>query len=238
MTGMRIQPKEIFSANGEAKTRFNKVIGQYDDYINKLLNDNRTWRFIALLSLLMVVLSVIGWFAALNMKNESLLVVEVNELGRAKYLGEMKGRESYNKEMVKDYMIESVIRDFIDYSRSIHLDYEIMNGNYQKAMMWCSDNMKLKLRDELIAEDPNMKVGRIRRSVSVESVLRLTSSSWQYDWFDIEKNMAGKETGRVRYRGVFTILLQAPENDIERDYNPLGVYIIDYDITKVNEVSR
>jgi len=238
MTGTKVQPKGIFNYNGEAQTRFNKVVKQYDNFIDKLINDNRIWRLIALLSLAIVVLSTIGWFTALNMKKESLLVVEVNELGRARYVGQMTGSSNYNASQIKDYMVESIIRDFLEYTRGIHLDYEIMNENYKKAMMWCSDNMKLKLRDELLAEDTGSKVGRVKRFVSIESILRLTNSSWQFDWFDIENNMAGHEISRVRYRGVFSVIKEDPGNETERYYNPLGVYIVDYNITRVNEVLR
>jgi type IV secretory pathway TrbF-like protein len=227
---MRIRADNSFKASSEAETRFNKVIKQYDDYINKIVSDNRTWQLIAVMSVFLIIVSIIGWFVAINMRKESLLVVEVNELGRAKYIGEMRGRAKYNSEMVKDYMVEAVIRDFLDFTRSLHLDFEVMNENYAKAMSHCSFAMKEKLRDELIALDPNSMVGRVKIKPEIESALRVSTSTWQFDWYDCTYLMSGQEVSRERMRGVFTIMVQNEIDDRDRFNNPLGIYIIEYNI--------
>jgi len=93
---MRLQPKTFFVKNGEAETRFNNVIKQYDTYINKILHDNRTYKIIALVAIFMIVVSVIGWFFALSLRKENLVIVEVNEIGRAKYLGKIGNEKEIN----------------------------------------------------------------------------------------------------------------------------------------------
>jgi type IV secretory pathway TrbF-like protein len=81
---------------------------------------------------------------------------------------------------------------------------------------------------ELRQADPFSEVGKLRRTVSLESVLRLSSSTWQADW--IETTSDGN--GSKRYRGVFTIqLLEPPAR--QRVQNPLGIYIDTYDITEL-----
>jgi len=82
---MRITPKMIYTRNGEAESRFNTVIKQYDTYINKILHDNRTYKMIAMISIIMILCSVIGWFFALSLRKEELVIVEVNEMGRSRY---------------------------------------------------------------------------------------------------------------------------------------------------------
>ena len=236
---MRIQSKEMFrSASGPVETRFNRVINQYDQYINKLINQSRVWQLIGLCSVVMILGTIIGWFRVLSVQKEIPIVIEVNELGRAKYIGDISGRSYLQEYTVKDYMIESVLRDFIAYTRNIYVDQEVMSQNYQQAAHWCSNELKVKLRDELVAEDPYAMIGRIKRTVSIESGIKITNGSWQYDWFDVTADIYGKEISKLRYRGMFTVAIKEPQTDNERFNNPLGIYIVDYNISKVNEVLR
>jgi type IV secretion system protein VirB5 len=236
---MRIQPKEIFKgASGPVETRFNRVINQYDRYINKLIQQSRIWQLVGLCSVIMILGTIIGWFHILRIQKEIPIVIEVNELGRAKYVGDISGGLYLQGYTVKDYMIESVLRDFIACTRDIYVDQEVMSKNYQQAAAWCSNEIKVKLRDDLIAEDPFAMVGRIKRSVSIESGIKITDNSWQYDWFDISSDIYGKELSKLRYRGLFTLAIKEPQSENERFNNPLGIYIIDYNISKINEVLR
>ena len=236
---MRIQPKEIFrNVNGPVETRFNRVINQYDQYINKLIKDNRIWQLTGLCSVIMILATLAGWFFILQIQKEIPVIIEVNELGRAKYIGEIKNKSYLQGYTVKDYMIESVLRDFIVCTRDIYIDEEIMSKNYQQAAAWCSNEIKSRLRDDLVAEDPFSLVGKIKRTVSIESGIKITDGTWQYDWFDISNDIYGREISRLRYRGMFSVAIKEPQTDNERFNNPLGIYIIDYNISKINEVIR
>jgi type IV secretion system protein VirB5 len=186
----------------------------------------------------MILGTIIGWFRVLGIQKEIPIVIEVNELGRAKYIGDVSGRLYLQGYTVKDYMIESVLRDFIAYTRSIYVDQEVMSKNYQQAAGWCSNEIKTKLRDDLVAEDPYVMVGRIKRTISIESGIKITDGTWQYDWFDVTSDMYGKEISKIRYRGMFTVAIKEPQSENERFNNPLGIYIVDYNISKVNEVLR
>ncbi|MCL2762320.1 MAG: type IV secretion system protein [Treponema sp.] len=236
---MRIQPKEIFKTpSGPVETKFNRVINQYDQYINKLIKDNRIWQLTGLCSVIMILGTIIGWFHILRIQQNIPIVIEVNELGRAKYVGDIRNKSYLQGYTVKDYMIESVLRDFIAYTRNIYVDQEVMSKNYQQASAWCSNEIKSKLRDALIDEDPFSMIGRIKRTVSIESGIKITNGTWQYDWYDVTYDIYGKELSRLRYRGMFTVAIKEPQTDNERFNNPLGIYIIDYNISKINEVLR
>jgi len=236
---MRIQAREIFKqAKGPAQSRFSSLIGQYDDYVNKLMRDNRTWQLTGLCAVVMLVLTVIGWFYLSSRKAETVMVIEVNELGRAKYAGKISGGTFLDGYGIKDYMIESVIADFIENTRSIFTDGDVMNNNYRKAANHLSNELKEKLRNELIEEDPFSQIGRTKRAVLIESAIRMTKATWQYDWYDIVTDISGRELRRARMRGMFTIATQEPQSETERVNNPLGIFIVDYNIIQVHEVLR
>lgn len=236
---MRLQPKEVFkSASGPVETRFNRVINQYDQYINKLIRQSRMWQMAGLCSIIMLAGTIIGWFHIMNIQREIPVIIEVNELGRSKYIGGISGKSYMQDFTVKEYMVESVLRDFIAYTRDIYADQEVMSKNYRQAAGWCSNELKIKLRNELIAEDPFAMVGKIRRNVAIESGIKITSNTWQYDWFDVSHDIYGKEISKLRYRGMFTVAVKEPQSENERLINPLGIYVTDYNISKINEVSR
>jgi type IV secretion system protein VirB5 len=239
----RIQAKEVFNTpKSAAETRFNKVVTQYDDYINKLINDNKVWRILGLLSVVMIALTLFGWFRISAMQKYIPVIVEVNELGRARYIGDLSV-SAYNHRnfQVQDYMVEALIGDFIRYTREIYLDADVMAQNITKAAYYCSYDMQDKLKRELQVEDPFSKIGQFRIRVAIESNIKITEQTWQIDWYDIRQGLNGVESGRTRYRGLFTILVRGFEDtrtDEERSRNPLGVYIIDYNISRINEVTR
>ena len=236
---MRIQPREIFrSTSGPAETRFNRVINQYDQYINAIIKQNRIWQLVGLCSVVMLLGTIIGWFRVVSIQKEIPIVIEVNELGRAKYIGNIGNGSYLQGYTVKDYMIESVLRDFIAYTRNIYADQEVMSNNYQQAASWCSNEIKVKLRDDLVAEDPYAVIGRMKKSVSIESGIKITNGTWQYDWFDVTSDIYGKELSKQRCRGMFTVMIKEPQSENERFSNPLGIYIVDYNISKISEVSR
>lgn len=235
----RIKAKDVFySAKGEYESKFNKVIGQYDDYINKLLRDVRIWQMIGVFALLMFTGTIAGWFYVLSIREQIPIVIEVNELGRARYVGDLNQRSYLRGYGIREYMVEAVIRDFLRYTRAIHLDEELMMQNFNQASMWLSDDMKRKLSMEISQDNPFAHVGRLRREVEIETSLKMTANTWQYDFFEVVKDIYGREQSRTRMRGLFTITLREPETNNERYFNPLGIYIIEYDIRRVNEVVR
>jgi len=235
----RIKAKDVFySPKGVMESRFNRVLGKYDDYINSLLRSIRIWQMVGLLALVMFTGTIIGWFHIINIREQIPIVIEVNELGRARYVGELNQGSYIRGYSVREYMIESVIRDFLSYTRSIHLDTELMIRQFNQAAMWLSGEMQEKLMVEINEENPLSSAGRVRRDVEIETSLRMTQNTWQYDFFDVVKDIYGRELSRTRMRGLFTVTLKEPETNNERFFNPLGIYIIDYDIRRVNEVVR
>jgi len=235
---MRISPQNLYSSSGELESKFNNTIKQYDGYINKVMREVRTWQLLGLLSVVMVLCTVIGWFYVVTSKKDNFLVVEINELGRAKYLGNVGSGNYRSGFVIKDYMIISIINDFLEFSRNIYADGDLMNDNYRKASHWASSDVKIKLREALIEENPFQFIGQLKRLVSIESHIKITEGTWQYDWYDVYYDMKGHETEMIRYRGLFTIVQNDPETEEERTNNPLGIYIVDYNIQKISEVVR
>jgi type IV secretory pathway TrbF-like protein len=72
-------------------------------------------------------------------------------------------------------------------------------------------------------------VGKERRSVEVESVIKITGSSWQIDWTETTA-AASAAPKRARMRALVTVRLLPPA-DIRK--NPLGIYIENCEMTEL-----
>jgi type IV secretion system protein VirB5 len=74
-------------------------------------------------------------------------------------------------------------------------------------------------------------VGKVRRTVEIESVLRITTHSYQIDWIESTIDSAANRTSK-RMRALVTITL-LPTTDDTIKKNPLGIYIDNCEMTEL-----
>jgi type IV secretion system protein VirB5 len=205
---------------------FDKQDAVYGNLLSQAEQSKKTWRRAALIAQVMNIASLLLFFYAINLQKFIPLVVTVSPWGEANYVGDISAL-SYQNTRIPDTAIQYQIRDFITKLRSISTDPEVLYNNitdcYAKVTPGCADRMTKELRQA----DPFSEVGKLKRTISLESVLRLSSSTWQADWIEAASNGSPK-----RYRGVFTIQLLEPPAK-QRVQNPLGIYIDNYDITEL-----
>jgi type IV secretion system protein VirB5 len=83
----------------------------------------------------------------------------------------------------------------------------------------------------LRANSPFDIVGKIRRSIEIETVIKITGNSYQADWFESSTEISGQRK-TVRMRALITIkLLPATDATIKR--NPLGIYVDALEMTQI-----
>lgn len=232
----RIHAKSvIYTPEGPADTDFNRAIHQYDRYIGTLMADLNVWRMIALITIGVNIFSIYGWYKTINLPRSIPVIVEVSELGVPKNIGSIEDL-SYTTFEPKDYMIKSHIGRFIKQTREINLDSDVMYKNINEASWWISDDMKYNLKLEINENDPFMAVGLLKQTVEIETIINTTEKTWQADWVEIRTTLSGAETGRTKYRGIFTIAQVEPRNEKEKEMNPLGLYIIDYNYSEIKAI--
>jgi len=83
----------------------------------------------------------------------------------------------------------------------------------------------------LRANSPFPLIGKIRRSIEIESTLRITGSSYQVDWIESTFESSGNPS-RVKMRALVTVRLITPDPSFIRD-NPLGIFIDACEMTQL-----
>jgi type IV secretion system protein VirB5 len=122
------------------------------------------------------------------------------------------------------------IRKFISNLRSVSTDRDVVYQNITDCYAMITASYEPVLTRQLRANSPFDLVGKIRRSVAVESVIHVTGSSYQIDWTETSADSSGSR-GR-KMRAIITIkILPATDETIKQ--NPLGIYIDNYEMTEL-----
>jgi type IV secretion system protein VirB5 len=72
-------------------------------------------------------------------------------------------------------------------------------------------------------------IGKARRTVEIESILKITGSSYQVDWIETLTDSSGQRRSRSRARALITTVLLPPDDK----KNPLGIYIENCEMTEL-----
>jgi type IV secretion system protein VirB5 len=200
-------------------------------YGNLLENERKSkkrWQLTAFISQGFVFICIcIFWYVSMLPRNVPLIVT-VAPWGEAEYRGEAAGA-AYQNSQIPEIAIQYQVREFVTEFRGISSDSEILYQNITRCYARVTEPCNRKMTAALREEDPFSLVGKIKRVITVESVLRLSTQTWQVDWIE---STSGTSTGTKRMRGVFTVeLLNVSAK--QRALNPLGIYIDDYDFTEL-----
>jgi type IV secretion system protein VirB5 len=220
--------KKTIYAELPAGNPFERGEKAYGDLLENERKGKRRWQAAAYILLGCVVLSIgISWYAATLPKTVPLIIT-VAPWGEAEYRGEATGL-SYQNAQIPEIAIQYQVREFVTELRGISSDSEILYQNITRCYARVTEKCNRKMTASLREEDPFSLVGKTRRVITIETVLRLSTHTWQVDWIE---SSSGSTTMTHRMRGVFTVELLEPAGR-QRVLNPLGIYIDDYDFTEI-----
>ncbi len=221
----------FYSPKGKNDTPFNDGVKEYDRIIGMQNKENKTWRLIAIISMLIVFAFLGILIYAINLPKTVPMVITVSDWGEAKYVGNIS-KFSYNNIEVPDVAIQYQIKKFITNMNTITSDADVMKQNIRDCYNMLDDQAQAKLSNILRTNNPFEKFGNIKQSILIESILQLTSKSYQVEYIQSKMSMTGIITAETRYRAIISITLLEPPED-KKIENPLGIYITDFDFTKI-----
>lgn len=200
----------------------------YADILQNSLNEARAWRRSLFLNSAFFAASLILFFASVRQQKTVPVLVNVMPSGEAQYLGEVRQNGAFQ---VPEAAVHYHVREFVSCLRSVSTDYQVVYDNIDRCFAMSASAYSPILRRNLLADSPFEQVGKIRRTVAIESVLHVTGRSYQVNWTEsvIDSSSSQKSS---RMRAVATILLMAP-NDATIKRNPLGIYIENFEMTEL-----
>jgi type IV secretion system protein VirB5 len=201
----------------------------YADLLQDALNDKQFWKkFVGGGSLFLFFLSLCFSCYALSQQKTVPVLINVMPSGETQYLGEVRQSGTVQ---VPEAAIQYQARRFITNLRSVSTDAQVLYNNIDECYAMITGSYEPVMTRFLRDASPFNLVGKIRRTVEIESVLKPTSSSYQIDWVEVTMDTSGARTS-VKMRALVTIkLLPAREETIKK--NPLGIYIDNCEMTEV-----
>ena len=127
------------------------------------------------------------------------------------------------------YQLNLFIRDV----RSVFSDAEVQKTVINRAYGHAKDSALGFLNDYFKKSNPFLREAEGTVTVQVQSVLRLSASSWQVQWRETQLAPGGRVVSETSWQAVLGVELTPPETTDVLLVNPLGLYeLLNYAYTK------
>ncbi|GAB6390819.1 MAG: TrbG/VirB8 family P-type conjugative transfer protein [Treponematales bacterium] len=201
----------------------------YADILKDKMDETRWWRGVVGGGILLLFL-VSFLFNVCAMRQQKTVPVLVNVMpsGEGQYLGEVRQQGTVQ---VPESAIQYQVRKFVTNLRSVSTDPQILYNNIEDCYAMVTTTYEPVMTRSLRSASPFDLVGKQRRTIEVQSVLKVTGSSYQIDWTESVIDTAGSRKN-TRMRALVTIKLLPVTNETIKK-NPLGIYIEHCEMTEL-----
>lgn len=192
----------------------------YGDLLHDKMQESKAWRRTGLGCLLLFAASLILFIIALSTQNTIPVLINVMPSGEVVNLGEVRQTNTFQ---VPETAILFQARKFITNLRSVSIDGEVLYNNINECYSMITTSYEPIMTRMLRDASPFELVGRLRRTVDIESAIHITKNTYQIDWIETTTEIGGNPRKR-KMRALITIKLIPPDNSFIK-INPLGIFI-------------
>ena len=233
MARMKYKSSLSYPNEGTNDTPFNNNLKEFDEFIGESRKRERAWRTVAFGLMGFLSVSVIGWFYVSSLPKAVPYVIEVQPWGESKYMGHLGQAESGGI-TISDASWRYYLRKFIEYTRQISPDRQLTLSNLGEAYAMVTQIGSGVLTNMLKSENAFQELGGNRREIRIETLIKVTSKSWQADWVEVVSDATGEEKSSTRKRGIYTVLQGQPD-ERQIKSNPLGIFVDSFQIQDVEQ---
>lgn len=192
------------------------------------IKSKKWWQFFVGIGSLSFFAAALALFY-ISLTRQDIIPVLVNVLptGESAYIGEVRQAQFQVPEAAIFYQV----RKFIINIRTIPVDPYVLNTNINECYAMITSSYEQIFTPNLRANSPFPLLGKIRRSIEIESTLRITGNSYQVDWTESTFESGGNPS-RVKMRALVTVRLITPDPSFIKD-NPLGIFIEACEMTQI-----
>lgn len=200
---------------------------EWDDRYAGLAQGKRNWQFVALGLLAIDGLLTGGLIHLASQSRVSPFVVEVDRLGQAVAFGPAEQLRKTDERLIR-YQLNLFVRDV----RSVFSDAEVQKTVINRAYGHAKDGALGFLNDYFKKSNPFLREAEGTVTVQVQSVLRLSASSWQVQWRETQIAPGGRVVSETAWQAVLGVELTPPETTDVLLVNPLGLYVTEINWTQ------
>lgn len=201
---------------------------RYGDYIASAKN----WRFAAIMLSLITLVLAAGIVYVSTQARFTPYIVEVDKLGQVAHVAAAEKITYDNPRIIK-----AMLTGFVVNWRSVSPDTVIQKAATNRLYKFIPQGSPtLEKINAFYKDNPPFTLAQ-SMTVAIEPIgtpLPLSEESWQVEWWETKRNLAGVTMGRSRYRAVLMVRFSTPQNKdeaLDLD-NPIGLYVTDIDWTQ------
>ncbi len=209
----------------EPLTPYQKAQQEWDARIGSSRVQAQNWRFVALFSLLAALLLLIILVMVLASHKDKIYVAEVTKEGRVVNVAPL-----LVKYQPTDAQKKFFLAHFIELIRSIPLDPVLAKKNWLAAYDFLNNRGAERLNFYFKQNSPVELLGKKTVGVQILDINPISPTTIHVDWVETIINNDGQEEAKKDYSGVFTIDIKQPTKQRDILNNPLGLYIVDFNI--------
>jgi type IV secretion system protein VirB5 len=199
---------------------------KYADLLQDKMKEAAWWRLVGIGALVLFAISLVLFNSAVKQQKTVPVLINVMPTGEAQYIGEVR----QGQVQVPEAAVLFQIRTFLANLRSVSTDYQVVFNNIDDCYAMITSNYEPVMTRALRANSPFDLVGRVRRTIEIESIIRITAETYQADWIETSADSTTRRSARMR--ALISIkLLPATDATIRR--NPLGIYIDNFEMTEL-----
>jgi type IV secretory pathway TrbF-like protein len=222
--------QKVPDTTGSETNRWIAAKYEWNERYGDLISRARNWRAAAFFALLLAVLEALG-LVAVGARSKSVpFIVAVDSIGHVVASGRADEVPTIDDRMKQAALYEwvadlrMVMSDPLVQRRSIDRVYSMI-GQGSVAQMFITEWYR--------SHTPFDRARTQTVSVEVNTVLPTSNRSYEVEWTETARDLAGTVVNTENWKGVFAIAINPPNDERLAHVNPLGIYVVDASWSKV-----
>ena len=208
-------------------TPFQRAQQEWDLRMGDARVQAKNWRTAAISALMALAVIVIILLAVILGKKERVYIAEVTKEGRVVNVAPLMVKYQPTDAQKRYFLVH-----FLELTRGLQLDPVLAKKNWLEAYNFVDNHGAVRLNQYFREHNPIAKLGKETVSLQINDVNPLTDYTTHIDWSETTVNTDGEVISRKDFSGVFTIAIKQPLRQQDILHNPLGIYLIDFNITE------
>lgn len=217
---------------GETDNPYLSARRTWNDYTGSIIAARRMWQAVAVVSLMIVLVTIGGLISVAGKSKFVPYVIEVDKLGNAIASGPISSTTKADPRILK-----STVAEFITDSRLVTPDIALQRSSIFRiyARLASNDPATQKMNEWLNGtadSTPFKRATKVMVSIEIKSVMPQTPDTWQVDWVETTRDRNGGLANTPKtYRALVTVYMAEPSSDTTEEQlrmNPLGIYVSDF----------
>lgn len=216
--------------NYAEKSKSNPFIAarkEWDDRLHNIAKTSHAWKGFAFFLILLVGVLVGG---ITHIGSQSKIKPYMAVVDKTNYvvhvMGPAEEAATLDDKLLKS-IVQNEVRTFVENIRTIvadnHAQKKIMSNVYSRL---AARSAAAKYANEWYTARAPFKYAESGTvSAEIYSALPLSENSWQIEWKEIERNLAGEVLKNTRFRGIITYEIVTPDSEAEARKNAVGFYV-------------